>query len=245
MIARSVHALLLAASVLLAGGAQAQSHAHAHPRAHEGSMGEHGMLLFGGGDGLFLSHLPMFHRPHDTQVVLRVHLANREHEEELRRELAARPAVWTIVPEHFELDRLAPKARHPIRRFRADIVNGHFERGGKTVHTGDEFIIDRVVLDHRLVPVAKPGPTLKYIVVEAAPGVQEHFLVHWIDTRPGADHVVRVMTPPDTRLPRQVELPRGNSLSAEPKALEAALHKRGAEWAQVDQAIYLETGDLE
>ena len=243
MIARPLHALLLAAAALLANGAQAQVHVHAP--APDGSMGEHGMLLFGGGDGLFLSHLPMFHRPHDTQVVLRVHLANREHEDELRRQLAAHPAVWTIVPEHFELDRLAPKARHPIRKFRADIVNGHFERGGQTVYTGDEILVDRVVFDHRLVPAARPGARMKYLVVEAAPGAQEHFLVHWIDVRPGADHVLRVMTPPDTRLPRQVEVVRGDAPSAEPKALEAALHTAGAEWAHVDQSIYLETGDLE
>jgi hypothetical protein len=245
MTGRLFHALLAATGLLLASGAHAQAPAHAHAGAHAGSMGEHGMLLFGGGDGLFLSHLPMFHRPHDTQVVLQVHLGNREHEEALRRELAARPAVWTIVPEPFELDRLAPTAKHPVRRFHADIVDGHFERGGKTVYTGDEVIVDRVVFDHRLVPTGKAGATLTYRVVDAGPGVQEHFLVHWIDARPGADHVLRVMTPPDTRLPRQVELARGEALSAEPKALEAALPKRGAEWAHVDQSIYLETGDLE
>ena len=235
--ARFVHLLLLASALVLAPAARAQ--------APGPSMGEHGMLLFGGSDGLFLSHLPMFHRPHDTQVVLQVHVANRAHEEELRRQLAAHPDMWTIVPEHFELDRLAPLARHPIRRFHADVVTGHFERGGKTVWQGDEFIVDRVIFDHRLAPTRAPGATLQYRVVDAGPGVQEHFLVHWIATRPDADHVLRVMTPPDTRLPRQVELPRGASLSAEPQALEAALHKAGAERAHVDASIYLETGDLE
>ena len=235
---RSLLAALLAATALLiAPGARAETPAS--------SMGEHGMLLFGGGDGLFLSHLPMFHRPHDTQVVLQVHLANREHDEELRRQLAAHPEVWTIVPEHFELDRLAPKAKHPLRKFHADVVSGHFERGGRTVYQGDEFIVDRVVFDHRLAPTSGPGATLTYRIVDAGAGVQEHFLVHWIATRPDADHVVRVMTPPDTRLPRQVELARGDTLSADPKALEAALHKTGAEWAHVDQSVYLETGDLE
>ena len=236
-LARFVHVLLAASVLLLAPAASAQ--------APGSSMGEHGMLLFGGGDGLFLSHLPMFHRPHDTQVVLQVHLANRAHEEELRRQLAAHPDVWTIVPEHFELDRLAPKAKHPIRKFHADVVSGHFERGGKTVYQGDEFIIDRVVFDHRLAPTSGPGSTLNYRVVDAGPGVQEHFLVHWIATRPDADHVLRVMTPPDTRLPSQVALTRGDSLSAQPQALEAALHRAGAESAHVDQSIYLDTGDLE
>ena len=232
-------ALLAAGALVFAPATRAQAQAPAP------SMGEHGMLLFGGGDGLFLSHLPMFHRPHDTQVVLQVHLANREHDEELRRQLAAHPEVWTIVPEHFELDRLAPKAKHPLRKFHADVVSGHFERGGRTVYQGDEFIVDRVVFDHRLAPTSGPGATLTYRIVDAGAGVQEHFLVHWIATRPDADHVVRVMTPPDTRLPKQVELARGDTLSADPKALEAALHKTGAEWAHVDQSIYLETGDLE
>ena len=241
---------LLCATALLAGSAAHGAHATRAAKAASAettasSMGEHGMLLFGGGDGLFLSHLPMFHRPHDTQVVLQVHLVNREHEEELRRQLAAHPDVWTIVPEHFELDRLAPKAKQPIRKFHADVVSGHFERGGKTVYAGEEVVVDRVVLHHRLAPTTGPGATLTYRIVDAAPGVQEHFLVHWIATRPDADHVVRVMTPPDTRLPKQVELARGDALSADPKALEAALHKAGAEWAHVDQSVYLETGDLE
>ena len=235
----------LLAALLAAGALVSAPATRAQAQAPAPSMGEHGMLLFGGGDGLFLSHLPMFHRPHDTQVVLQVHMANREHDEELRRQLAAHPEVWTIVPEHFELDRLAPKAKHPLRKFHADVVSGHFERGGRTVYQGDEFIVDRVVFDHRLAPTSGPGATLTYRIVDAGAGVQEHFLVHWIATRPDADHVVRVMTPPDTRLPRQVELARGDTLSADPKALEAALHKTGAEWAHVDQSIYLETGDLE
>jgi hypothetical protein len=208
-------------------------------------MGEHGMLLFGGHDGLFLSHLPMFHRPHDTQVVLQVHLANRRHEEELRRELAARPQMWTVVPERFELDRLAPEASQPLRSFHADVVQGHFERGGKTVHANDEFIVDRVVFDHRLAPTGGPGAKLVYCVVDAGPAAREHFLVHWIATRPDADHVVRVLTQAPAALPPQVELARGQALAATPAALQRALRRAGAASPRVDRTIYLETGDLE
>jgi len=230
-------ALPLAAALLGAPAARAQS--------PQPSMGEHGMLLFGGRDGLFLSHLPMFHRPHDTQVVLQVHLADRRHDEALRQELAARPQVWTVAPEPFELDRLAPQALQPLRSFRADVVRGHFERGGKTIHKGDDVIVDRVVFHHRLLPASDPGATLVYRLVDAGAGAREHFLVHWIATRPDADHVLRVMTPGPAVLPRQVELARGHSLAASPAALQRALRQAGAASASVGPALYLETGDLE
>ncbi len=238
-IARLAQALFLAAASLVAPVADAQA-----PAAGS-SMGEHGMVLFGGRDGLFLSHMPMFHRPHDTQAVLQVHLADAARDAALRRELAARPALWTIVPERFELDRLAPEAAAPIRSFHADVVRGHFERGGKTQSQGDLFIVDRVVFDHRLAPAPVPGATLQYRVVDAGGAAREHFLVHWIATRPDADHILRVLTAPRSTLPAQLELPHGSALSAEPLALQQALRAAGVASARVDPAIYLETGDLE
>jgi hypothetical protein len=236
---RLAQALLLAAAWLAAPGAEAQ------PPAAVPSMGEHGMVLFGGHDGLFLSHMPMWHRPHDTQVVLQVHLADARRDAALRRELAARPVLWTIVPERFELDRLAPDAADPIRAFHADVVRGHFERGGKTQSTGDEFVIERVLFDHRLAPSPASAPALHYRVVDAGGATREHFLVHWIAARPDADHILRAVTPTPTTLPAQVTLPRGAALSATPRALQLALRQAGAPAARVDRAIYLETGDLE
>ena len=237
-LARLAHGLLLAA---LCGAAQSR----AQPPAPGPSMGEHGMLLFGGRDGLFLSHLPMFHRPHDTQVVLQVHLADARRDAALRRELAARPVLWTIVPERFELDRLAPDAGDPIRAFHADIVRGHFERGGVTRSNGDLFLVDRVVFDHRLRPATGAGTPLQYRVVDAGPAAREHFLVHWIAARPDADHVVRVITAANASLPPQLDLPRGPSLTATPSALQRALRRADVASARVDRTIYLETGDLE
>jgi hypothetical protein len=209
------------------------------------SFGEHGMVLFGGRDGLFLSHMPMFHRPHDTQVVVQVHLADPHRDAALRRELAARPGLWTIVPERFELDRLAPDAADPLRTFHADVVRGHFERGGRTQSHGDEFVVERVLFDHRLAPSPTPAATPRYQVVDAGGGTREHFLVHWIATRPDADHILRVLTPTRARLPPQVELPRGASLASTPRELQHALRQSGATSARVGPAIYLETGDLE
>jgi len=193
-----------------------------------------------------VSHMPMFHRPHDTQVVLQVHLADPRRDAALRRELATRPRLWTIVPERFELDRLEPGAADPIRGFKADVVRGHFERGGKTQSTGDAFVIDRVEFDHRLVPQPAGDAPLHYRVVDAGPGAREHFLLHWLATRPDADHVVRVTTSPPAALPAEIVVPRvGQALSATPAELQRALRDAGATSARVASETYLETSDLE
>jgi len=96
------------------------------------TWGEHGMALFGGKAGLYASHLPMFHAPHDYQVILQVHVADAATDAALRKRLDGKTALWTIAPEKFELSRLAPSAAAPLRQFKADLVQGHFEQGGAT-----------------------------------------------------------------------------------------------------------------
>lgn len=56
--------MLVLAAALLAGAAVAAPQGVTH--------GTHGMALFGGKDALYTSHLPMFHAPHDYQLVLQV-----------------------------------------------------------------------------------------------------------------------------------------------------------------------------
>src|SRR5579859_1939791 len=96
--------------------------AHASVRSHPEAMhateptrpptwGLHGMVLFGGADGLFASHLPMFHAPHDYHVVIALQLPP-DIDTSIRTRLSRAPALWTLVPEEFELARLAPGAVH-------------------------------------------------------------------------------------------------------------------------------------
>src|SRR5437868_10234533 len=111
---------LVAAFIALSSGA-----AHAQDSKPDASYGLHGMLLFGGADGLYASHLPMFHAPHDRQVVFALRIAEPAIERRLRWDIGARPRVWTLVPEKFELNRLAPDAADPLHSFKADVVEGH------------------------------------------------------------------------------------------------------------------------
>ncbi len=201
------------------------------------AVATHGMLLFGGRDGLYASHLPMYHPPHDTQVVLRIRFADASIESELGNALAAEPAVWTLVPERFDLLRLAPDASQPIRELRVDVVEGHFERGGTRRHAGVLLTVESVPLFRRLDPTLRAPERLDYLRIAASPGAAEQFLLLRIDARPGADHLLAVA--PGVALPPRLTLPASGDLVASARAIETALGG-GAELRQ----IYLETGDL-
>nr|WP_229225077.1 hypothetical protein [Duganella violaceicalia] len=162
---------------MIAGGADAA----------DASYGEHGMALFGGKEGLYASHLPMFHAPHDYQVILQVHLADPATDAALRRRLDGKTALWTIAPEKFELSRLAPASAAPLRQFKADLVLGHFEQGGKTQFAAANVVVDKVLMYRQLSPAQKASADASYVQIG---GGKQRYLVKRIDSRPDYDHIV-------------------------------------------------------
>ena len=152
------------------------------------SFGSHGMLLFGGPGALYASHLPMFHAPHDYQVILQLRLADQAQDKALRARLGAGIQLWTLDPEKFELDRFAPGAR-ANQRFKADLVLGHFEQGGKVAYAGADVIVEKVLYFRRLSAAPARSAAARYL--QLGDGAQR-FLVKQIDSRPDFDHVVAV-----------------------------------------------------
>lgn len=225
---RYLPALLAAAGLsVLAGPAPAAGPTH----------GEHGMTLFGGKDGLYASHLPMFHAPHDYQVVLRIRVADPELEAALTSRLDGKTELWTVAPEKFELDRLAPGAAYPLRQFKADLVLGHFEQGGKTQYGGATLVVDQVLLFRQLSPAAKVSSHARYVQVGNG---QQRFLIKEIDSRPDFDHIVSyraaasASTTPVRIAKNGMTEPDATALAAALKALPSAL--RGT--------VYFHTDDL-
>ena len=96
-------------------------------------FGRHNMFACGR-DTVFLSHLPMFMAPHDTQLILEVALDNGDASlQEVwagEREIHPNERVYTMMPEKFALSSLY--AAQPPERgsFRATFFRGHLERGG-------------------------------------------------------------------------------------------------------------------
>ena len=153
------------------------------------TFGQHGMVLFGGADGLYAAHLPMFHAPHDYQVVLEIRLADPALDTAMRQRLAAEPGLWTLAPETFALDRLAPGATRPLQGFKGDLVLGHFEQGGKTQHPNAAIIVERVLLFRRLLPHGAVASTARYLQLGTG---ARRFLVKQVDSRPDFDHIVAI-----------------------------------------------------
>jgi hypothetical protein len=197
----------------------------------EAAFGGHGMAVFGGREGLYASHLPMFHAPHDSQVLLRFHLADAAADQALREALARAPRLWTFDPEPFDLLRLGPGHVQPLRAFQARFFDGHFERGGKPQAGEQRVVVDEVLLFRRLNPAPREAATGRYRLVGQG---SEWFAVKTIDRRPDFDHIVRLHAP-QARGESEVPL-RG---VARPNAAVQRAFK-----ASRATEIYFETDDL-
>ncbi|HTD29737.1 MAG TPA: hypothetical protein VK660_10150 [Xanthomonadaceae bacterium] len=202
---------------------------------HPPTWGLHGMVLFGGADGLFASHLPMFHASHDYHVVIALQLASPELDAALRARLAKNPELWTLVPEEFELARLAPGAANPLTTFKADIVEGHFERGGKTMYSG---VIVRVMHTDRFAQLdAGAGPPT---IASYQPIGQGHtwFLVKEIRARPDFDHVVMLSS---TSRPSPIDVQVIGTSRPDDAVLKAMLPLQ----TRIVGTVYFDTEDLQ
>lgn len=199
------------------------------------TYGQHGMALFGGQQGLYAAHLPMFHAPHDYQVVLRIRLADKAQDQALRARLDGKTALWTLAPEKFNIDRLAPGAADPLTGFKGDLVLGHFEQGGTTQYAAAGVIVEQVLLYRQLSGEAAQARTARYI--QLGSGTQR-YLVKQVDSRPDFDHIVAVKVP--RKAPAQ-------PLSVARQALEATpaqVLQRALPGAKVIGTIYFSTDDL-
>lgn len=207
----------------------------ANAAAANPTYGEHGMALFGGKQGLYASHLPMFHAPHDYQVVLKIRLADQALDKALRARLDGKTALWTLAPEKFEIDRLAPGAANPLAGFNARLVLGHFEQGGATQYADAGVIVEQVLLFRQLAPAAAQSDTARYIQLGKG---SRRYLVKQVDSRPDFDHIVAIAAP-GTMPALPMSVPKQALDETPAHALQRALPG-----ARVLGTVYFSTEDL-
>jgi len=163
---------------ILAQLSMAQHHHHDAPSTH-------GMLLFGQ-EKIYLSHLPMFHNPHDYQVLLEVEIS-KEAKKTYLASLESNPQqpVFTIVPETFVL----PEVVKMKKSFMAQVFLGHFERGGKPITHMVKFDIKKVLYFKKFNKADVQPEKAKYILIG---NKNEQFLIHTITAKPDFDYVSKV-----------------------------------------------------
>lgn len=204
--------------------------------------GTHGMALFGGLEGLYASHLPMFHTPHDVQAVLRLSAVDVRIDKRLRQALHAKPELWTLDPERFDLSRLQPGHAAPLTQFRARAVQGHFERGGVERLADPLFTVKEVLLFETLDPMTRRADEQRFLCFGQG---RERFLVKRLDQRPDIDLIGRWSEARALAARRfELRLPSPGVAAPAPQTLLQALRAHGAQPRTAVQWLYVETGDL-
>ncbi len=176
---------------------------HSHPTPdgphspHPEPPAGHGMAVVGS-EHVFLSHLPMFMRPHDFQVILHASFGPADAAYQADRSENAETRLYTFAPERFVLPDLFPGAdgEAPKRTsFGGTLVRNHFEQPPAHPETPVEVASDvevqvlDVVHQHRFDPDAPPLEHLTYILFGKD---AERFLAHLVTQPPDFDHLLSV-----------------------------------------------------
>lgn len=214
--------------------------AYSHEGHSHDAPSTHGMLLVGKST-LYLSHLPMFHSPHDYQVILEAQLDTASQAAYLKALGSSAETVYTIVPESFVL----PDMINKPRPFRAQLYQGHFERGGKVIALSVTVSIKQVLHFKKFNPADRHPLVGSYILFG---NTKEQFLAHAITAKPDFDQIVSV----EMEAPALQEMSRHRSLAvsfpllmnAEPLAQASVQASKDLGKFKVKSVLYLETGDL-
>jgi hypothetical protein len=214
----------------------------------------HGMLIFGGivDTPLYASHLPMFHSPHNYQVLLEIKLPDSIHTlYKASVQKHPRETVYTIEPEVFILPDMVQKPRP----FKVHLYRGHFERGGTKIAENITAVITSVLHFRKFDPMQQRPNTAEYLLFGT---VKQPFLVHAIAAKPDFDQVLALkpQTPVQTLLAdknapitavtiigvKNIPLKNSQSLQIRSNTSKEAASK--AVRASVVKSLYCEFDDL-
>lgn len=147
----------------------------------------HGMLLFGK-NANYISHLPMFHTPHDYQLIATVELAELGTGKTLGKyEIAKKNnTIFTIVPKLMDLSEVIAGSK---TSFEVTIFRGHFERGGTPI--GPALVTIKQILVGEKIAREK-GPSSDFLTFGSA---GEYYVAHTIKGQPTYDAIYASSAP--------------------------------------------------
>jgi hypothetical protein len=154
------------------------------------------MLVIGTGP-IYLSHLPMFHPPHDHQVLLEVGLRKDgvDAEAEYRADREERgERIYTLEPERFALRELFAEFPHEAERtsFTGTLYRGHFERGGEALLEDVTVNVAQVTYHHPLERSADAPGEARELTYRCFGTPARRFLAHEITTAPNFDQILAI-----------------------------------------------------
>lgn len=235
-------ARLVCLALLLVFSCTSEAQASRSSQAQSASWGKHGMVVFGGESALYASHMPMFHAPHDFQVVIQFHLADTTVQNKLARALATTPQFWSLDPEDFDLQRFSSNNPKPITQFTARFVEGHFERGGTERYVAQTVVVDKVLIFRRIKSEKLVDTKGRYHLIGQG---KERFLVKEIDRRPDFDVIFKLSEFAKSNLHKIIHFPDSTLAFPEASRLTKQLLNAKDKHRSAGAVLYFETEDLQ
>ncbi len=164
-------------------------------QGQDDSFGFHGMMLFGQSKS-YVSHLPMFHAPHNFQAVFEVEVDSSSEGGAAYKKLklSSGPDQFSLAPsENFHLKKMIDGE---IQEFEADVYKGHFEKqGAVNLGTAKIKVIKKIFSkdisgeSHG----AKRWIAQKYFIFgEMGSKTPELYAIHEVTSKPSYDAIFEV-----------------------------------------------------
>jgi hypothetical protein len=145
----------------------------------------HGMLLFGT-HKIYASHLPMFHSPHNYQIILELEFSKPDLQKYLA-DVRENPnyTTYTIEPEKFVL----PDMINNPQPFKVNFYRGHFERGGIEILKNISVKIVKVIYFKKFNHEEVKTNVSNFILFG---NEAQQFLVHEVTNKPDFEQIIEV-----------------------------------------------------
>jgi hypothetical protein len=177
-----IGSLLLLATIHFSIHVKAQ-HGHGSMVADKPSV--HGMLIFGT-EKIYASHLPLFHTPHNYQIILELELDKTAKQKFIKdQQLHPEFTIYTIEPERFILpDKINSKGS-----FKANLYRGHFERGGVKIADSIGIKMSAVIYFKKFDTAEVRRSDAAYLLLGNS---KEQFAIHEIRNKPDFEQIIQI-----------------------------------------------------
>jgi len=145
-------------------------------------MGVHGMVLVTQGSSIYASHLPLYKKPHNVQLLYKLDNNDLAVLQTIRDS-----QLITIKPKPFNLQRLMRGEQMVIQ---ADLYAGHFERGGMLVYENISLSFDKQMYVRTFDDIKPSSTKQEYDVVKLRKNYRIY--IHRIQQAPSFDHLLGV-----------------------------------------------------
>ncbi len=174
--------LFMGILILLSQISFAEEEAKELPPLDPAYMGVHGMALFTQGSSIYASHMPLYHKPHDVQLLYKLDNNNLALLQTIRD-----GDLITIKPQPFNLQRLMRGEKMVLN---VDLYSGHFERDGMLVYENIPMTFDKKLYVRSLDDIQPSSNKQAYDVVSLRQNYKLY--IHRISQAPSYDHIIGI-----------------------------------------------------